>query len=530
MHDDRTPLTPAPHDAASSLAERGEEIAARRRAEQALRESERDLNRAQAVARTGSWRLDVRRNELLWSDETYRLFGIAKGTPLTYEAFLAAIHPEDRAVVDASWRGALRGAKYEVEHRIVVGGEVKWVREKAELEFDAAGGLQGGFGTVQDITEAKRLEAALRLANERLVDADRRKDEFLGMLSHELRNPLAPIRNAAYVLRHAEPSGEQARRAHDVLERQVQHLARLVDDLLDVTRIARGKIELRNERVDLREVVQRSADDFRSILEVRGVALRCELPAVELWTLGDPTRLAQLVGNLLHNAAKFTHHGGVVTVSLEARGGTAALRVRDTGAGIGPELLPHVFEPFVQGERSLARTEGGLGLGLALVKGIAELHGGTVRAESGGPGCGAELAISLPLLPPAPVVVSPCGAVPAPTRRRRVLVVDDNVDAADSLAEVVEMLGHAAEVAYDGPSALEKARDSRPDVVLCDIGLPTMSGYEVAQALRAGAHAAQLFAVTGYAQPDDVKRAVDAGFDGHVAKPVHLEDIERLLS
>jgi CheY-like chemotaxis protein len=184
----------------------------------------------------------------------------------------------------------------------------------------------------------------------------------------------------------------------------------------------------------------------------------------------------------------------------------------------------------VQGERSLARTEGGLGLGLALVKGIAELHGGTVRAESGGPGCGAELAISLPLLPPAPVVVSPCGAVPAPTRRRRVLVVDDNVDAADSLAEVVEMLGHAAEVAYDGPSALEKARDSRPDVVLCDIGLPTMSGYEVAQALRAGAHAAQLFAVTGYAQPDDVKRAVDAGFDGHVAKPVHLEDIERLLS
>jgi PAS domain S-box-containing protein len=496
---------------------------------QALRESERDLHRAQTVARTGSWRLDVRRNELLWSDETHRMFGIPKGTPLTYETFVGHVHPDDRALVDARWRAALRGEPYEVEHRILVGGEVAWVREKAELEFDEDGSLLGGFGTVQDVTEAKQLQEALASANARLVQADRRKDEFLGMLSHELRNPLAPLRNSIHILRHVDAGSEQAGRAQDVIERQTRHLTRLVDDLLDVTRIARGKIELRYERVDLRDVVRRAGEDFRSVLERRDVRFRSDVPDGKVWADADATRLAQLVGNLLHNAAKFTQPGDDVTLSLSVHGRDAEIRVRDTGAGIGAELLPTVFDAFVQGERTLARSEGGLGLGLALVKGIAELHGGTVRAESAGNGHGAEFIVRLPTAEQADAP-EPRIAGPRPRNGgRRILVVDDNVDAAQSLADFVELLGHVAEVAFDGPSAIAAARATSPDVVLCDLGLPGVSGYEVAKALRASGDGIRLYAVSGYAQPEDVRRALDSGFDGHLAKPVDPDELERLL-
>jgi PAS domain S-box-containing protein len=506
-----------------------QDVTEHRGAVEALRQSERDLNRAQAVACTGSWRLDVRRNELLWSDETHRLFNIPKGTLLTYEAFLSRIHPDDRALVDARWQAALRGEPYEVEHRIIVRDEVKWVRERAELEVDANGDLQGGFGTVQDITEAKRLHEALRSANERLLDADRRKDEFLAMLSHELRNPLAPIRNSIHVLRHGTRGAEQAQRAQDVIERQSEHLTRLVDDLLDVTRIARGKIELRRSRIELRDLVEGAADDFRSVMDERGVAFHTVLSPVEIWADADATRLAQVVGNLLHNAAKYTRRGDEVTLSLRADAGGAEIRVADTGVGIDPGLLPLVFEPFVQGDRTLARTEGGLGLGLALVKSITELHGGSVGAESAGRGHGTEFVVRLPLAAQS-VGEAPHARRARETTPRRVLVVDDNRDSAESLAQVVEMLGHAAEVAYDAPSALALARANPPNVVVCDIGLPGMSGYEVAKALRAQGGAMQLIALSGYARPEDVAKALEAGFDTHVSKPCDLSEIERLLS
>ncbi len=380
--------------------------------------------------------------------------------------------------------------------------------------------------------ERIQAQRALREANAQLQDADRRKDEFLAVLSHELRNPLAPIRNSLYILERAAPGGDQAKRSLEVIRRQTMHLSRLVDDLLDVTRIARGKIELRRARVDVREVVRRAAEDFHGVMEDRGLVFRTAIPRDEVWIDADPTRIAQVVGNLLHNAAKFTRRGDEVTVSLEARDRVAEIRVSDTGAGIEPALLPKVFGAFVQGRRTLARTDGGLGLGLALVKAIAELHGGTARAGSAGTGRGAELVVSLPLAAPDatwPVDPPPArGRTPGP--RRRVLVVDDNVDAADSLAQIVEMLGHTAEVAYDGPTALAKARAGAPDVVLCDIGLPGMSGYEVAQALRASGNRAHLFAVSGYAQPEDVKSSVAAGFDGHVAKPLRIDDLDRLLA
>jgi signal transduction histidine kinase len=404
-----------------------------------------------------------------------------------------------------------------------------WNERWAPIKDDG-GRIIGITVAAEEISERKRAEAALRAANEQLREADRRKDEFLGMLSHELRNPLAPIRNSVYVLRHADPGGDQARRARDVIERQTEHLARLVDDLLDVTRIAKGMIELRRRRADLRELVRHAAYDFEPAMEARGIAFRAVLPEVKIWTNADATRIAQIIGNLLHNAAKFTRRGDEVTLSLTPVDGQAEIRVRDTGAGINPEFLPRVFDAFAQGERTLARSNGGLGLGLALVKEIAELHGGTVRAESGGTGRGAEFVVRLPLIPDP--VEEPAGEG-RPVRGiggRRVLVVDDNADSAESLAEILAMLGNRVDVAYDGPSAVEKARENRPDVVLCDVGLPGMSGYDVAKALRAAGYPMQLFALSGYAQPEDVRSAVEAGFDGHLAKPARIEDIERLLA
>ena len=379
------------------------------------------------------------------------------------------------------------------------------------------------FGTNTDVTE-------LVEAQESLKESARRKDEFLGMLSHELRNPLAPIRNSVYILERADPTGEQAARARAVIQRQTEHLTRLVDDLLDVTRIARGKIELRRSRVDLREVVWSAADDFRLMMHDRGITYRTALPDTKLWADADATRITQSIGNLLHNAAKFTPRGGEVTLSVRAVEGAVEVSVRDTGTGIDSALLPHVFDAFVQGERTLARTEGGLGLGLALVKGITELHGGAVRAESAGKDQGAEIIVHLPLIGDPVAQDAPHPGDGRTSGGRRVLVVDDHADAAESLAEIMRMLGHVVAIAYDGPSAIEKGRTTPLDIVLCDLGLPGMSGYEVAKALRAdGKSGMLLIAVSGYAQPDDVKKAVEAGFDAHVAKPCDPQEIVRLL-
>jgi PAS domain S-box-containing protein len=406
--------------------------------------------------------------------------------------------------------------------RLPAGGELRWMLVSAEPMLRPDGSTSQIVCTYNDVTDRRRAEEALR-------EVDRRKDEFLGMLGHELRNPLAPIRNSTFILRHAQAGSEQAHRAQQVIERQTEHLARLVDDLLDVTRIGRGKIELRRSNVDLREVVMRAADDFRLPMDDGGVSFRMSLPEEPVRAHVDATRITQLVGNLLTNAAKFTRRGDEVTLSLSVEDGEARILVRDTGAGIDPALVTSIFLPFVQGERTLARTEGGLGLGLALVKGVAELHGGSVTVTSAGKGKGAGFLVRFPLV--APQAPEPGDALHAARSQggRRVLVVDDNVDAAESLAEIVRMLGHRADVVHDGPSAIDRVRAGAPDVVLCDIGLPGMSGYEVAKALRRMEPGVELIAVSGYAQPEDVERAIEAGFDGHVAKPCDPTRIERLL-
>jgi signal transduction histidine kinase len=369
-----------------------------------------------------------------------------------------------------------------------------------------------------------RAESAVR-------EADQRKSEFLAVLSHELRNPLAPIRSSLYLLDRAAPGSELAARARAVLDRQTRHLARLVDDLLDVTRITRGKVELFRSRLDLRDVVRKTTDDLRSTFEERGVALRIEPAGEAAWVNGDGVRLAQALANLLQNAAKFTPAGGTVTVSLAVAGGKATVSIRDTGEGMEPDVVERMFEPFEQAAQGLARTRGGLGLGLALVKGFVELHGGTVHAASRGLGAGAEFTIDLPLAEPAPALAGRPGAAPVPATARDVLVVEDSVDQGRTLADVLRLLGHRARLALDGGSGLALARERRPDVVLCDIGLPDMSGYEVARTLRMDPALAgiQLVALTGYAQPEDRQRALDAGFDVHLPKPPSLEQLEELL-
>jgi two-component system CheB/CheR fusion protein len=374
----------------------------------------------------------------------------------------------------------------------------------------------------------------LRAKEAELMEADRRKTEFLAMLSHELRNPLAPIRNSLYVLDRAAPGGDQARRAQMVIDRQVNHLARLVDDLLDVMRISRGKTHLTVERLDVADLVAHTAEDHRSSFAHSGLELEVRVPARPIWVKGDRVRVAQLVGNLLNNASKFTEHGGKATVSLEEdpRLGQVVIRIRDTGAGIAPEMLPRLFEPFIQADRSLARSRGGLGLGLAVVKGLAEMHDGTVSVSSEGLGKGAEFTVRLPLDSSAAPTRTEARGEPQRAPSRRVVVIEDNVDAADTLQQVLELGGHAVEVAYTAESGLARVRAFKPDVVFCDIGLPEMDGYAVARAIRGdpALQATMLVALTGYAAPEDISRSREAGFQYHVAKPPSFEEIERILT
>jgi PAS domain S-box-containing protein len=376
-----------------------------------------------------------------------------------------------------------------------------------------------------DTTERVAAEEALRAE-------DRRKSEFLAMLSHELRNPLAAVRTALAVLDRAAPVAPEATRAREVMRRQTEHLANLVDDLLDVTRIAHGKIRLRRERVDLARLARQTADDHAGLLSARGVALRVERSAGPLPVDGDPTRLAQVVGNLLANAGKFTAGGGTVAVTLRREGGRAVLSVADDGDGIDPALLPRLFAPFVQADGGLDRAQGGLGLGLYLVRSLVELHGGTVDVRSGGSRPGAEFIVRLPLAgedaPSRELARDPLsGAGP-----RRVLVIEDNADAAEMLRDLLTGAAHEVEVAPDGRAGVARARALRPDLVLCDIGLPLMDGYEVARTLRGDPDLAAtlLVALSGYALPDDLEKAAQAGFHRHLAKPVSLDELGSVLA
>ncbi|GEJ55998.1 hybrid sensor histidine kinase/response regulator [Anaeromyxobacter diazotrophicus] len=436
------------------------------------------------------------------------------------------LHPDDahrvgERIAEAARAGARWHDRFRYQHPAK---GLRWLEGWSVPKTEPDGSVLW-HGFVMDVTDQVAAEQALR-------DSDRRKSEFLAVLSHELRNPLAPIRDGLYLLDRMPPGSPQAARAREVIHRQTDHLARLVDDLLDVTRISRGKMQLRRERLELRELVRRTCDDHRPAFEQRGIELRIALPAGAVWVDADATRLAQVLGNLLQNAAKFTGEGGHVGVSASTGPGEVQLRVADDGIGLAPELVPRLFEPFVQAENGQARTHGGLGLGLALVKGLVELHGGSVRAQSAGRDRGATFTVTLPQASAPAPRASPPAARPAAARTLTVLVIEDNLDAARTVADLLELDGHRVVIATDGRSGIARAREAKPDFVLCDVGLPDVDGYEVARTLRADPALAstRLVALSGYAQPEDKERARAAGFDAHLAKPAPFDELHALLA
>ena len=375
--------------------------------------------------------------------------------------------------------------------------------------------------------ESDRIATALR-------EADRRKDEFLAILAHELRNPLAPLRNALEALRLKPHDREAAAWARAVMERQVAQMVRLIDDLLDLSRVSRGRIELRHERSDLASLVNGALEICGAAIKAGGHKLTLDLPAEALPLSVDPTRIVQVICNLISNAAKYTPPGGRITVSARRQDGALEFSVRDTGIGIPQDMLQKVFDMFTQVTQSVERSQGGLGIGLTLVKRLVELHGGTVEARSAGPGRGSEFVVRLPEHPEA-AMTTRVAALPeaaTPAAGRRILVADDNRDAADSLAFMLRLAGHEVRIAYDGQQAIDMAEAFRPALALIDIGMPRLNGYETARRLRAKPYGETmlLIALTGWGQADDRNRSLAAGFDHHMVKPVDPSMLERLLA
>jgi PAS domain S-box-containing protein len=386
---------------------------------------------------------------------------------------------------------------------------------------------------IRDITERSRLERRTQEQAIVLADISRRKDEFLAMLSHELRNPLSSILNAVYLLRLQRDEDLIQQQARNIIERQVGHLARLVDDLLEISRITIGSIQLRQERLDLRGIVERAVETVRQLIDRRHHELTVTLPSEPVWLVADPIRLEQVVGNLLSNAAKYSEEGGSIGLTVE-QGREAVLRIRDTGIGIAPELLPRIFDLFTQADRASDRSEGGLGIGLTLVEKLVAMHGGTVQAFSAGLGLGSEFTVRLPLAVTTrafkrPAVAEASEMITAPSR---VLVVDDNIDAADSMATWLHLAGHDVRTAYGGAAALEVAVAFQPAIVVLDIGLPGMDGHEVARLLRQTPELENvwLIALTGYGRKADLKLSEEAGFDHHLVKPADPQKLKALLA
>jgi len=389
----------------------------------------------------------------------------------------------------------------------------------------------------RDAAEAalKATQAELRRRADALAEADRRKDEFLSMLAHELRNPLAPVLYGVQTLHLQLPDDPTVRRVYELVERQVKQMSRLLDDLLDVARITSGKVELRWQLIRVDVALAQAAQAAQSTIEARGHALSVELPAEEVWLRADPDRLEQVLCNLLINAAKYTDPGGHIWLSAAREGETAVLRVRDTGLGISRDLLPHIFELFMQGPQTPERSRGGLGIGLTMVRRLLELHGGSIEARSAGPGQGSEFIVRMPLAaPPAPREGARVEHLdPTTSPRLRVLIVEDNLDMANALAMLMRLHGHAAEVVHDGHAALAAVRSHHPDVVLLDLGLPGLDGYEVARRIRADRDLKTpplLVAMSGYGLAEDLRRSSAAGCDAHLVKPVQFAEIERVLA
>ena len=464
---------------------------------------------------------------LSWNVGAERLFGHPAASAVGRH--ISLVIPPDRIAEEDEIIGSLK-AERRIEHfvteRMRADGKRIWVSLTISPIKNDEGKVVGASKIVRDVTAQREAAAAL-------AEADRRKSEFLAMLAHELRNPLAPISNAVRAMRLGAGNGQANRPALEMLDRQVGQMVRLVDDLLDMSRISRGKIELRKQEVELAPIIDQAVEATRALYGNLNQALTIKLPERPVYLSGDPARLAQVFGNLLNNACKFTDRGGHVSLTVAQEGDNAVIRVRDDGIGIAPEQMPILFEMFSQADTSLERTQAGLGIGLTLVKTLVDMHGGTVTARSEGLGRGSEFEIRLPTLSEAPRAPIPATvAGPTPQVRRRILIVDDNEDGAESLAMLLEIGEHDIHIVHDGPEAIEAAERLRPDVVLLDIGLPRMSGYEVCRRIRQQPWGRELtvVALTGWGQEEDRQRSRDAGFDAHLVKPVDYDQLEKLVA
>ncbi|HUE12590.1 MAG TPA: PAS domain-containing protein [Planctomycetaceae bacterium] len=510
------------------------DITDRLQAEKVRAESEERFRQLAETINEVFWMVDLRETKILYISPAYeRVWG--RTCQSLYDeprSFIEAVHPDDKERVQAAAvERQSRGESTDEEYRIVTPeGSVRWIRNRAFPVKDAEGQVFRMAGIAEDITEKKRAEEALK-------QADRRKDEFLATLAHELRNPLAPICNAVELIQFAEGNPSAVEEARTVLKRQLGHLVRLVDDLLEISRITSGKLQLRKERIEFAAAVHSAVEATRPLVAAAGHELTISLPPEPIYLDADSTRLAQILSNLLNNAAKYAEKGGHIWLTAERQGDSVTVSVRDTGIGIAAEHLAHIFEMFSQALPALERSQGGLGIGLALVRGLVELHGGTIEAQSDGPGQGSEFTIRLPVAsgPDRPSLPEQLGKPVesiGPTPKSRILVVDDNPDTTATLALILERRGHHVHVAHDGLEAVHAAAAFRPDVVLLDIGLPKLNGYEVAQRIRQqrGANKMALVAVTGWGQQEDRRRAMEAGFDHHLTKPVDVADLMRLLA
>ena len=499
----------------------------RKLVEERFRLERERLDLALDAGQMGAYDLNFALGTIWWSPETYRLFGVsAEQFVPTPQSVLELIHPDDQETFIRLRRQAIdehRPFVHELRIRRPDGSTI-WIAHRGRAEYDAKGNPSRNFGVIMDITERRQVEEMLR-------DADRNKDHFIAMLAHELRNPLAPIRNAVTILRRSGPPDATSAWCHEVIDRQVNQMARLLDDLLDVSRLGRGQLHLRFEPLTLAPVVEQAIEMAQPAVHAGRHALEVRLDPQPLHVRGDAARLAQVLSNVLINAAKYTPPQGRIVLDVEREGEQALIRVSDNGIGIAAQHLSSIFEMFVRIETPGSHSAGGQGIGLSLAKSLLDLHGGTIAAFSDGIGKGTEFRIRLPLisveraLAVAPDAGGAASAEPGSTPTYRVLVADDLRDSADSLADLLRTIGHTVEVAYDGEQALRLAEAFRPQVVILDLGMPKVDGYEACRRLRNSAlgPALTVIAQTGWGQAHDLRRTREAGFDHHAVKPIELQ-------
>jgi PAS domain S-box-containing protein len=501
-----------------------------RRTQSALRDSEERFRQLTDNIEDVFWMFSVPACALEYVSQAYPAIWGRSVESLEREprSWLDAVHPDDRAYVEGLWRGVQEHPHYEAEFRIVLkDGALRWVRDRLFPVRDGRDEVYRVARVTSDITRRKEMESLLRAA-------DSNKNEFLATLAHELRNPLSPIRNAAALLGSSGPdSVERQARAREVITRQVDHLAHLVDDLMDVARISEGKIVLRKEEVEMKRVIAQAIETAGPLIAARVHHLEVIQPEREVWVSGDPVRLAQSMGNLLHNAAKFTPKGGQIKVEVRLDGDTVRIAVQDNGIGIAEDNLPRIFGMFAQAAVPPDRAPEGLGIGLSLVSRLIEMHGGRLTAASPGIGMGSTFTVELPVLhtsmPEQPALAA--GQAQSGPAGRRVLLVDDNVDAMEMMAFLLAEMGYDATTTADATHIVDLALARRPDVIVLDIGLPNIDGYEVARMLKQHPElkSIRLVAHTGYGSPEDRRKAQEAGFDAHLVKPAELADLEKAL-